>query len=69
MRGRVVGAITAIAWGAMPLGVLAGGYLVEAIDIRPALAVIGSIYVLTALSLIFNPGVRELDRIPDTPPQ
>lgn len=69
MRGRVVGAITAIAWGAMPLGVLAGGYLVEAIAIRPALAVIGSIYVLTALSLIFNPGVRELDRIPDTPPQ
>ena len=67
MRGRVVGAIMAIAWGAMPLGVLAGGYLVEAIDIRPALAVIGTIYVLTTLSLIFNPGVRDLERIPDTP--
>lgn len=68
MRGRVVGAILAISWGAMPLGVLAGGYLVEAIEVRPALAVIGSIYVVTALSLIFNPGVRELERIPDTPP-
>ena len=68
MRGRVVGAITAIAWGAMPVGVLAGGYLVEAISIRPALAVVGCIYVLTALSLILNPGVRDLERIPDTPP-
>lgn len=68
MRGRVVGAITAIAWGAMPIGVLAGGYLVEAIAIRPALAVVGTIYVVTALSLIFNPGVRDLERIPDTPP-
>lgn len=67
MRGRVVGAILAIAWGAMPLGVLAGGYLVEAIDILPALALVGSIYVATALSLIFNPGVKDLDRIPDTP--
>ena len=67
MRGRVVGAITAIAWGAMPLGVLAGGYLVETIQVRPALAVVGGIYVLTTLSLIFNPGVRDLDRIPVAP--
>ncbi|MDP9066943.1 MAG: MFS transporter [Actinomycetota bacterium] len=69
MRGRVVGAIMAIAWGAMPLGALAGGYLVEAIGILPSLAAVGSIYVAAALSLIFNPGVRELDRIPDTPSQ
>jgi MFS family permease len=67
MRGRVVGAIIGIAWGAMPLGVLAGGLMVERIGIRPSLAVTGTLYVLTALSLIVNPGVRDLDDISDTP--
>jgi MFS family permease len=68
MRGRVVGAIMGIAWGAMPLGVLAGGYMVETIGIRPSLAIVGTFYVVTALSLIANPGVRDLDAISDTPP-
>lgn len=63
MRGRVLGAIQAIAWGAMPLGVLGGGFLVEWIGVRPALALTGTLYVLVALSLIVNPGVRDLDRL------
>ncbi len=67
MRGRVVGAITGIAWGAMPLGVLAGGYLVETIKVLPGLALVGGTYLVTAVSLIFNPGVRELENISDTP--
>ena len=65
MRGRAIGAIIAIAWAAMPLGALAGGLLVEWIEIRPALAVTGTLYVLVALSLVVNPGVRDLDRLPD----
>lgn len=75
MRGRVLGATNAIAWGAMPLGVLGGGFLVEWIGIRPALGVTGTLYVLVALSLIVNPGVRDLDRLegevvkPDIPPR
>lgn len=76
MRGRVLGAIQAIAWGAMPLGVLAGGFLVAWIGIRPALGLTGILYVLVALSLIVNPGVRDLDNLvdpsepkPDTPPR
>lgn len=64
MRGRVLGAIQAIAWGAMPLGVLAGGFLVEWVGIRPSLAVAGTLYVGVALSLVVNPGVRDLDNLP-----
>lgn len=65
MRGRVLGATLAISWGAMPLGVLAGGFLVAWIGIRPALGLTGGLYVLVALSLIFNPGVKELDNLVD----
>lgn len=65
MRGRVLGAIQAIAWGAMPLGVLAGGFLVAWIGIRPALGLTGGLYVLVALSLIPNPGVKDLDNLVD----
>jgi hypothetical protein len=32
------------------------------------LAIVGTFYVVTALSLIANPGVRDLDAISDTPP-
>ena len=67
MRGRVVGAITAIAWGAMPLGALIGGFVVEAIGIRTALIAVGALYVAVTLTLSVNPGVRDLDRISDTP--
>lgn len=67
MRGRVVGAIIAIAWGAMPLGALIGGFVVEAIGIRSALIAVGVVYVAVTLTLAVNPGVRDLDRISDTP--
>ena len=67
MRGRVVGAIIAIAWGAMPLGALIGGFVVEAIGIRTSLIAVGAVYVAVTLTLSVNPGVRDLDRISDTP--
>lgn len=67
MRGRVVGAIIAIAWGAMPIGALVGGFVVEAIGIRSALIAVGVAYVAMTLTLAVNPGVRDLDRISDTP--
>ena len=67
MRGRVIGAIIAIAWGAMPLGALVGGFVVEAIGIKPALVAVGLLYVAVTLTLTVNPGVRDLDRISDTP--
>lgn len=68
MRGRVLGLIQALAWAAMPLGVLLGGLLVESTSIRDALVISAAVYVSVALSLTVNRGVRDLDRVPVAPP-
>lgn len=64
MRGRVFGTITAGAWMAMPLGVLLGGYAVELAGLVPTLLVVGSLYLLTTLSLTFNPVLKQMDAAP-----
>jgi hypothetical protein len=46
---------------AMPLGVLLGGYAVELAGLVPTLLVVGSLYLLTTLSLIFNPVLKQMD--------
>jgi MFS family permease len=61
MRGRVFGAVTAGAWMAMPLGVLLGGYSVERAGLVPTLLVLGGCYLLTTVSLIFNPILKMMD--------
>jgi len=68
MRGRVLGLIQAMAWGAMPLGVLLGGVLVEATTIGASLVISAAVYVSVALSLTVNRGVSDLDRVPVTSP-
>jgi MFS family permease len=62
MRGRVGGAIGAGAWSAMPLGMLVGGYLTEALGVRPMLIGLGIIYLLTTLSMAFIPAMKEMNR-------
>ncbi|MGH2818371.1 MAG: MFS transporter [Actinomycetota bacterium] len=62
LRGRVLGASVATAWMALPLGVLAGGYLIDGIGLRSALIVLGGLYVGATGSLLFNPGARDLER-------
>lgn len=61
MHGRVFGAITAGAWMAMPLGVLLGGYAIELAGLVPTLLAVGSCYLLTTLSLTFNPVLKRMD--------
>jgi len=61
MRGRVFGTITAGAWLAMPLGVLLGGFAIEGIGLVPTLLVVGSCYLLTTVSLAFNPVLKLMD--------
>lgn len=61
MRGRVFGTIHAGAWVAMPLGVLLGGYAIEWAGLVPALLIVGSCYLLTTFSLIFNPMLKLMD--------
>ena len=62
LRGRVLGVVKAIAWMAVPLGVLAGGYLVEALGLRSTLLVIAVAYVFALVSLAFNPAAADLER-------
>lgn len=62
MRGRVFGAVKAIAWMAVPLGVLLGGYLVEALGLRSTLLVIAVAYLFAVVSLAFNPAAADLER-------
>ena len=62
MRGRVLGVVKAGAWIAVPLGVLLGGYLVEALGLRSTLLVIGIAYVFALVSLAFNPAAADLER-------
>ncbi|RIK36445.1 MAG: hypothetical protein DCC58_19245 [Chloroflexi bacterium] len=51
MRGRVLGAFTTFAFGAMPLGLLAYGALIDGIGLYATLVVLAVANVLPALSL------------------
>ena len=64
MRGRVGGAIGAGAWSAMPLGMLIGGVLTEQLGVRPMLLGLGTIYLITTLSMAFIPAMKEMNRKP-----
>ena len=62
MRGRVLGVVKAIAWMAVPLGVVTAGYLVDALGLRSTLLLIGVAYVFALVSLAFNPTAADLER-------
>lgn len=62
MRARVFGTLTAGAFLAMPLGVLITGYALEWVGLRPVLLALGTLYLITTLSLLINPALREMDR-------
>jgi len=61
LRARVLGALTAGVFAGIPLGGLLGGYLIAVIGVRPTLLLIGACYILTTLSLLVNPAIREMD--------
>ncbi len=62
MRGRVFGAITAGAYMAIPLGMLLGGFAAEQIGIEWSLLVMGACYLVTTVSLLVNPALRDMDQ-------
>jgi MFS family permease len=61
MRGRVFGAITAGAWSAIPLGVLAAGVLIDRVGLRAVFLGSGLLYLATMLALTLSPASREMD--------
>ncbi len=65
LRGRVLGAALAFLLATASLGVLLDGYLVQQFGLRPVLIGIAACYLLTTLSLVFNPTLHEMDRTPN----
>ena len=68
LRGRVFGAITAGAYLAMPFGILMAGFALDRIGIQWVLIALGAAYLVTTLSLLINPAIREMDKVSRTDP-
>lgn len=66
MRARVLGAVTAGVWAAMPVGALLAGWLLEMIGLRAALLVAGALYLAATLSPLVSPVWRQMDAPHDT---
>lgn len=66
-RARVFGTTTAIAFVAIPLGQLAGGYLVEWMGIQPFILAVGLVYLAAVVSFAFAPALREMDALRGRP--
>jgi len=64
LRGRVFGATRAGAWAAIPLGVLLGGFVIEAVGVATTFLVIGLSYLVVTAFGFFNPAFHEMDRRP-----
>ncbi len=62
MRGRVFGTITAGAYLAMPLGMLLAGFVLAQIGVQWMMIAMGACYLVTTLSLLVNPAIREMDQ-------
>ncbi|CAN5768861.1 MFS transporter [soil metagenome] len=61
-RTRVFGTTTAISFLAIPLGQIAGGYLIEWMGVQPFILMVSLIYLTAVVSFIFNPVLREMDQ-------
>jgi len=66
MRGRVFGMTTAGAYSAMPLGVLLAGFALDSIGLQATFLAVGICYVVTTLTLVINPAIREMDSATST---
>ncbi len=65
MRGRVFGTFTALAWLAIPAGMLVGGFMVDALGLRQSLIAIGIAYLLVTGPMLWNRSLRAMDRQPE----
>ncbi len=57
----MIGTLISLAMAAMPLGMVLGGFLQEAIGLRPLLAGIAACYLAVTLGMLLNPTLKELD--------
>jgi MFS family permease len=62
LRGRVFGALTAIASGSVPLGILMTGFMIEVLGLQSTIITLGVAYLAIALTAFFNPAFREIEK-------
>jgi MFS family permease len=62
LQARVLGAVNASAWAAIPIGSLAGGLAASAFGLRAALLAAAAIYFATTLAPFVFPVWRQMDR-------
>ena len=62
MRARVFGTINAGILAGIPLGTVVSGYLATWIGLQMTLIVIGTVYLVTTLSLLLNPDLRKMEK-------
>jgi MFS family permease len=65
-RGRVLGTLTALAYIAMPLGSALAGILLEWLDLRVFIFILGLLYLITILVAATFPEIRQMDERPST---
>jgi MFS family permease len=68
LQARVLGAFGASAWAGIPLGSLAGGFLVSLVGDRPALLAAGAVYLIATLPPFVFPVWRQMDAAPERRP-
>lgn len=61
LRGRVLGAISAGCYAAIPIGAAAAGWLVEQVGLRASLLAVGAVYLATTLAPVLGRTWRDLD--------
>jgi predicted MFS family arabinose efflux permease len=62
MRARVLGTVNACVLVGIPLGTLASGYLVTWMGLRMTLVAMGTVYLVTTLSLLIHPALRHMEK-------
>lgn len=66
LRGRVVGVMGSLAYAAGPLGLIVAGPLADSAGLRATFLALSLPMLLLGLVAIFLPGLRHLDRTPET---
>lgn len=63
-RARVFGTLTTLAFIAIPLGQLAGGYVVEWVGVRGSFAISSSVLIMVVATMFFTPVLHQMDERP-----
>ncbi|MGC4189888.1 MAG: MFS transporter [Thermomicrobiales bacterium] len=64
IRARVFGTFTALAWCAIPLGQLVGGFSVQTFGVETTFAAIAVCFLATAVTMGINPALRGMNASP-----